>query len=245
MTEYANAQSVEADCKAATVKIADLESKLKDWANLSRYREANEKDALKPGDGTRVVFIGDSITDGWALDQYFSGKAYINRGISGQTTPQMLIRFRSDVINLRPKAVVILAGTNDIAGNTGRMSLDDTSRNMISMVELAKANNIQVVLSSVLPVNDRMKNKEGALLVQTKSRPNENIIAMNTWLRKYAADNNLIYLDYYSAMVNKDDSLTDGISYDGLHPNADGYKIMQVLAEEAISRSLRKQQNKR
>jgi lysophospholipase L1-like esterase len=228
------------DCQQAKDKNARYEKQLNDWAQSGRYREANLKLQPPSKTETRVVFMGDSITDGWNLAQYFPGKPYINRGISGQTTPQMLLRFRSDVIDLKPKVAVILAGTNDIAGNTGLMSLEDTARNLISMVELAKANNIRVVLSSVLPVNDRVKNKESILLVQTRSRPNEKITAMNDWLEKYAADNNLIYLDYYSATAGKDGTLKDGISYDGLHPNADGYKIMQALAEDAIKRALRR-----
>lgn len=228
------------DCEQVKEKNARYEKQLSDWAQLGRYREANMKVQSSSKDEKRVVFIGDSITDGWNLTRFFPGKSYINRGIGGQTTPQMLLRFRADVIDLKAKVVVILAGTNDIAGNTGFMSLEDTARNLISMVELAKANNIRVILSSVLAVNDRVKNNEGVLLVQTKSRPNEKITAMNDWLKKYAADNNLIYLDYYSATIDKDGTLKDGISYDGLHPNADGYKIMQIAAAEAIERALKK-----
>lgn len=229
----------ESDCREVKNKNTRYEKQLSDWAQSGRYRDANLK--LPPAKNEkRVVFIGDSITDGWNLAQYFLGKPYINRGISGQTTPQMLVRFRADVIDLKPKVVVILAGTNDIAGNTGPMSLEDTADNLISIIELAKASNIRVVLSSVLPVNDRVKNKEGVLLVQTRSRPKEKITAMNDWLKKYAADNRIVYLDYYSATVDKDGTLKDGISYDGLHPNAEGYKVMQPLAEEAIERALRK-----
>lgn len=229
-----------ADCAEAKNKNARYEKQLSDWAQLARYREANLKIVPPTKDERRVVFMGDSITDGWNLAEYFPAKPYINRGISGQTTPQMLVRFRADVINLKPKVVVILAGTNDIAGNTGPMSLEDTAQNLISMAELARANNIRVVLASVLPVSDRLKNKEGVLLVQTKSRPNEKIMAMNALIKKYAADNNLVYLDYYAATVDKDGTLKDGTSYDGLHPNADGYKIMQPLAEQAIARALQK-----
>jgi lysophospholipase L1-like esterase len=222
------------------IKNLKYEKQLSDWAQLERYREANRNVKPPSKNENRVVFMGDSITDGWNLAQYFPGKSYINRGISGQTTPQMVLRFRSDVIELKPKAVVILAGTNDIAGNTGQMTLEATARNLTSMVELAKANKISVILSSVLPVNDRVKNKEGVLLIQTKSRPNEKIVAMNNWLKIYAADNNLVYLDYYAATVDPDGYLKDGISYDGLHPNAEGYKIMQNLAADAIERALRK-----
>ena len=228
------------DCQEEKNKNVKYEKQLNDWAQLGRYRDANLKVQPPSENEMRVVFMGDSITDGWNLAKYFSGKPYINRGISGQTTPQMLLRFRSDVIDLKPRVVVILAGTNDIAGNTGPMTLEDTVMNLTSMVELAKANNIRVVLSSVLPVNDRVKNKEGVLLVQTKSRPNEKITAMNDWLKKYAADNRLIYLDYYSATTDEKRTLKDGLSYDGLHPNAEGYKVMQSLAEEAIARALKK-----
>jgi len=227
------------DCQEEKNKNARYEKQLSDWAQLRRYQEANLK-ISPPKNEARVVFMGDSITDGWNLLQFFPGKSYINRGISGQTTPQMLLRFRADVIDLKPKVAVILAGTNDIAGNTGLMTLEDTAGNLTSMVELAKASNIRVVLSSVLPVNDRMKNKQGVLLVQTGSRPNEKITAINGWIKKYAAENGLVYLDYYSAMVDKNGTLKDGTSYDGLHPDKNGYKIMQPLAEEAIMQALRK-----
>jgi lysophospholipase L1-like esterase len=228
------------NCDEVKAKNARYEKQLVDWAQFGRYREANLKVSLPSKNEERVVFMGDSITDGWKLEQYFPGRPFINRGISGQTTPQMLLRFRSDVINLKPRVVVILAGTNDISGNTGPMTLEDTANNLTSMVELAKANNIRVILSSVLPVNDRVKNKEGVLLVQTRSRPIEKITAMNDWIKKYAADNNLVYLDYYSATVDKDGTFKDGTSYDGLHPNAEGYKIMQSKADEAIRRALTK-----
>ena len=229
-----------ADCEEEKNKNIRYEKQLSDWAQSGRYREANLQVPRPSKDEMRVVFIGDSITDGWNLEQYFPGKPYFNRGISGQTTPQMLLRFRSDVIDLKPRVVVILAGTNDIAGNTGAMTLEDTANNLISMVELARANNISVVLSSVLPVSDRVKNKDGVLFVQTKNRPPDKITAMNNWLKKYAADKSLIYLDYYAATADELGTLKDGLSYDGLHPNADGYKIMQLSAEAAIARALKK-----
>ncbi|MDQ6788259.1 MAG: SGNH/GDSL hydrolase family protein [Acidobacteriota bacterium] len=220
------------------------EKQLGDWAQMGRYRDANQK--LQPPAKTesRVVFMGDSITDGWNLSEYFPGKPYVDRGISGQTTPQMLVRFRPDVIDLKPKAVVILAGTNDIAGNTGPMTVEEIAGNLRSMVELARANGINVVLSSVLPVNDRTRNKEGNLIIQTKNRLPEKIVALNDWMKKYVAENNLVYLDYYRATIDESGTLKDGISYDGLHPNAAGYKIMQTLAADAIERALRKKPNK-
>lgn len=229
-----------ANCEEAQNKIARYEKQLGDWAQMSRYREADAQVQPPAKNERRVVFMGDSITDGWKLAEYFPDKPYINRGISGQTTPQMLVRFRADVVDLKPKAVVILAGTNDIAGNTGAMTLEDIAGNIVSMVELAKANNIRVVLSSVLPVSDRLKNKEGNLIIQTSRRPNERVTALNDWLKKYAAETDSIYLDYYSATVAPDGTLKDGISYDGLHPNAEGYKVMQSLAEKAIARALNK-----
>jgi len=228
------------DCREAKDKNARFEKQLSDWAQLGRYRDMNLSLMPPPKNEKRVVFIGDSITDGWNLAQYFPGKPYINRGISAQTTPQMLLRFRADVIDLKPKVVVVLAGTNDIAGNTGLMTLEDTARNLISIIELSRANNINVVLSSVLPVSDRVKNNEGVPFIQTKNRPHEKITAMNSWLKKYAAENHLVYLDYYSATADKDGTLKDGISYDGLHPNAEGYKIMRSLAEESITRALKR-----
>lgn len=234
------AQTHETDCRQAFEKVVRYETQLKDWANLKRYKEANSKISPPAKTEARVVFIGDSITDGWNLAQYFPGKPYINRGISGQTTTQMLLRFRADVIDLKPRVVVILAGTNDIAGNTGTMTLEDIAGNLTSITELAKINNIRVILSSVLPVNDRVRNKEGVLFVQTKNRPNEKITAMNDWLKKYSADNDLIYLDYHSATVDEKGTLKDGLSYDGLHPNAKGYKVMRQAAEAAIARALKR-----
>lgn len=231
------------DCEEAKKRLAGAEKRLSDWAQISRFAEANGKIAPPRLGEDRVVFLGDSITDSWddgGFGEFFPGKPYINRGISGQTTPQMLVRFRPDVIALRPKVVVILAGTNDIAGNTGFMSLQDTADNIASMAELARANGIRVVLASVLPVNDRLRNKEGVPLIQTQKRPNEKIVAMNEWLKKYAAENELVYLDYFSAMVDGAGTLKDGLSYDGLHPDAEGYKVMQPLAEKAISAALGK-----
>jgi lysophospholipase L1-like esterase len=186
--------------------------------------------------------MGDSITDSWDNPKYggfFPGKPYIDRGISGQTTPQMLIRFRADVIALKPKVVVILAGTNDIAGNTGPMSLAAIEDNLTSMAELARANKIRVVLSSVLPISDYEKTKEGKPIIQSVRRPPAQIKTLNDWMRKYAADSRAIYLDYYSAMVDDKGFLKEELSEDGLHPNQKGYEVMAPLAERAISSALK------
>jgi lysophospholipase L1-like esterase len=211
------------------------EKTLKDWPNLARYRDANAKLAAPQSDEKRVVFLGDSITDGWARkpENFFPGKPYIGRGIGGQTTPQMLIRFRPDVIALKPKVVVILAGTNDIAGNTGPASLEEIQGNLQSMAELAKANGIRVVLSSVMPVCDYIR-------PQTERRPPEKIIALNTWIKTFAEKNNLIYLDYYSAMLDDQKMLRKELTGDGLHPNEAGYALMAPLAEKAIAAALAK-----
>ena len=206
-----------------------------DYGQLQRYREANA--ALKPpapGEN-RVVFFGDSITDIWHLDEYFPSKPYINRGIGGQTTPQMLVRFRQDVIDLHPKVVVILAGTNDIAGNTGPMRLEDIEADLASLAELAQIHDIRVVLSSVLPVHnytDRAKD----FFAQ---RSPEKILVLNKWLKSYAAEHaDCVYLDYFSAMVDDKGLMKKDLADDGLHPNAAGYKIMVPLAETAIKKAL-------
>ncbi|MBS1842307.1 MAG: SGNH/GDSL hydrolase family protein [Acidobacteria bacterium] len=220
-----------------------MDSTLKDWPDLARYRDANTKIAAPAKNETRVVFLGDSITDAWVRPQFggfFPDKPYIDRGISGQTTPQMLIRFRPDVIALRPKVVVILAGTNDIAGNTGPMSLEEIESNLASMAELARSHKIKVVLSSVLPVYDGGHNREGKEIVMTDRRPPEKILALNAWIKKYAAESKLTYLDYFSAMVNEKGFLKKDLSEDGLHPNKAGYAVMAPLAESAIQSALKK-----
>ncbi len=182
----------------------------------------------------RVVFFGDSITDIWKLADYFPGKPYINRGIGGQTTPQMLVRFRQDVIDLHPKVVVILAGTNDIAGNTGPMSLQDIEANYASMAELARAHGIAVVFSSVLPVH----NYTPAAHDFFAQRSPEKILELNRWLKAYCASNGYVYLDYFNAVVDSKGLLRADLADDGLHPNAAGYKLMAPLAEAAIQKSL-------
>lgn len=212
-----------------------------DWPNLARYDKDNKSVAPPAKNEQRVVFMGDSITDSWdnPANGFFPGKPYINRGISGQTTPQMLIRFRRDVIELKPKVVVILAGTNDLAGNTGPTTLEAIEDNLKSMAELATANGIRVVFASLLPVSDH-ELRDGKPLVQTVRRPPEKILALNNWMHGYARANRHGYLDYFSAMVDENGFLKDELSDDGLHPNAQGYAVMAPLAEAAIVASLKR-----
>jgi len=206
-----------------------------DFGQLARYRDANA--ALKPpapGEN-RVVFFGDSITDIWHLDEYFPGKPYINRGIGGQTTPQMLVRFRQDVIDLQPKVVVILAGTNDIAGNTGPMRLEDIEADYASMAELARAHHIRIVFSSVLPVHNYTEKSKDFFA----QRSPEKILELNRWLKAYVAEPaDCIYLDYFSAMVDDKGLMKKDLADDGLHPNAAGFKVMAPLAEAAVAKAI-------
>ncbi len=221
-------------CALATTQLAAQEDRLRDdWASLSRYRDANAQlGPPRPGE-QRVVFYGNSITEGWAryFDAMFPGKPYVGRGISGQTTPQMLVRFRQDVIALRPAVVVILAGTNDIAGNTGPSTQEMIQDNLISMVELAKANGIRVVLSSVLPAYD-YRWRPGL-------EPAEKIVALNAWMRDYASTHDVVYLDYHSAMADERQGLNAELSGDGVHPNEAGYRVMAPLAGRAIAEALK------
>ena len=229
-------------CAEITARATRAEARLKDWPALARYRDANTTTAVSGKDEQRIVFMGDSITDSWDDPKYggfFPGKPYIDRGISGQTTPQMLIRFRPDVIALQPKVVVILAGTNDIAGNTGPMTLAAIEDNLTSMFDLAHANGIRVVLASLLPISDYEKNKDGQAIIRTKQRPPEQITSLNAWMKKYATAHGGIYLDYYSAMADEKGFLKDELSEDGLHPNQKGYDVMAPLAEQAITAALR------
>jgi lysophospholipase L1-like esterase len=216
-----------------------LQARLNDFANFARYRDANSKLAPPAKDEERVVFMGDSITDGWKLDQYFPGKPFINRGISGQTTSQMLLRFRSDVIDLKPKVVVILAGTNDIAGNTGPITLEGIENNYASMVDLAHAHGINVVFASVMPISDYNKNAQGSPIVRSQQRRPDQIAALNEWSKKYSAEQKLVYLDYFSAMADEKGFLKEELANDGLHPNAKGYELIKPLAEAAITKALR------
>ena len=228
-------------CADTKTKLTQAENRLKDWPQLGRYHDANSKLSPAAKSEARVVFMGDSITDSWQNPKFggfFPGKPYVDRGISGQTTPQMLIRFRPDVIALQPKAVVILAGTNDLAGNTGPMTLESIEDNLVAMADLAKANSIRVVFASILPVSD-YEQRDGKPIIRTTQRPPEKIKALNEWMKTYAANNKLTYLDYYSAMVDDKGFLKDELSEDGLHPNAKGYEIMAPLAEAAIVRALK------
>jgi len=206
---------------------------LSDFGWLARFKEADMKlGAPAPGE-KRVVFIGDSITEGWHFEEPsgFPGKGYINRGISGQTTPQMVVRFRQDVIDLHPKVVVILAGTNDIAGNTGPMTLEETEGNLKDMADLAAANHIKVVLCSVLPAYDYPWSPG--------LEPAPKIDAINAWMKQYAAEKGDVYVDYHSAMKDARDGLPPNLSHDGVHPNAAGYAIMAPLAEAGIKKALK------
>ena len=230
------------ECADIKTRLDRAENKLNDWPALSRYRADNEKVVPPAKNETRVVFMGDSITDSWdnpTNGGFFPSKPYINRGISGQTTSQMLIRFRRDVIALKPKVVVILAGTNDIAGNTGPITLEAIEDNLTAMAELARVNNIRVVFASLLPISD-YEVRNGEPIIQSKRRPPEKILALNSWMKTYAATNRLTYLDYYSAMVDEKGFLKNELSNDGLHPNPAGYAVMNSLVEAAIIASLKR-----
>lgn len=206
-----------------------------DYGQLARYHEANTKLGPPAAGENRVVFFGDSITDIWKLADYFPGKPYVNRGIGGQTTPQMLVRFRQDVIDLQPKVVVILAGTNDIAGNTGPMHNEDIEANYASFAELAHAHGIRVVYSSVLPVHNYTEKSKDFFA----QRPTSRILELNTWLKDYCARNKIVYLDYFSAVVDDKGLLKKDLADDGLHPNDAGYKIMAPLAEATIQKAMK------
>jgi len=200
-----------------------------DWSDLKRYRDQDATLGSPAAGENRVVFLGDSITDAWIREvpMFFQDRAYLDRGISGQTTPQLLVRFRQDVISLHPKVVVILGGINDIAGNTGPATPDMIQDNLISMVELAKVNGIKVVLASITPADDFWWNPG--------TKPARKIATMNVWIQDYAVKHGLVYLDYYSAMADEKGAMNREFTGDGVHPNAAGYAIMGQLAEKAIS----------
>jgi lysophospholipase L1-like esterase len=235
LNAFARAQTPAPDSpEALKQQLERMQRRMQDWPQLNRYKEANAEVPPPARGENRVVFMGDSITDGWKLAEYFPIKPYINRGISGQTTPQMLIRFRPDVIAHKPKVVVILAGTNDIAGNTGPMTEEMIEDNYASMADLARAHGIKVVFASVLPIHDY-----GRIKVSERRSP-EQILKLNEWLKNYCKANGHTYLDYFSKMVDEKGMLKAELANDGLHPNAEGYKVMAPLAEAAIQLAMKK-----
>jgi lysophospholipase L1-like esterase len=237
---FAQVQTVPPESpEAQRARLERMEKTLSDWPNLARYADGNA--ALPPPapQERRVVFMGDSITQGWDLVDSFPGRPYVNRGIAGQTTPQMLIRFRPDVVDLKPAAVVILGGTNDLAGRTGPMTVEQIEGNLASMADLARANGIRLVLSSVMPVYASEKRPE-----LIRDRPPEKILALNQWIRSFCQRTRCVYLDYFSAMVGADGLLKRDLSDDGLHPNSAGHRVMAPLAEAAIAKALARKQKK-
>jgi lysophospholipase L1-like esterase len=217
-------------CLPATAK--GLADQLQDWNQLGRYYADNQRLKELPPDPGRVVFLGDSITDGWKLAQYFPDKPYVNRGISGQTTPQMLVRMFPDVIDLKPAALIVLAGTNDIAGNTGPSTLTMIEENLQAITELAQGHGIKVILCAVTPISDYTPRK------QALQRPPADILKLNAWMRDYTAKVNAVYADYFTATVDDTGMLKAGFSNDGLHPNDKGYALMAPVAEAAIAKAL-------
>ncbi len=228
------------ELSAALRTVAANDARLKDWPNFARYRDDNVKYVGPSAQPVDVVFMGDSITDSWQQPRFnfFPGKRYVDRGISGQTTPQMLLRLRPDVLALSPKVVVILAGTNDIAGNTGPMTDEEIEGNLASMSELAAAHGVKVVLSSITPVSQYHVASPSAT-PQTTQRPMARIRAINAWIKNYAAAHGHVYLDYFSAMTDADGLLRAELSTDDLHPNAAGYAVMAPLADAAIAAALK------
>ena len=205
------------------------DTKADDWAQFYRYRQANADTAAH---GADAVFMGNSITDNWAKydPDFFAGNGYVGRGISGQTTSEMLVRFRRDVIDLAPKVVVILAGTNDVAGNNGQITLEDAAGNIQSMCELARANGIIPILCSVTPCDH--------FSWRPQARPGKSIIELNALLRQYALEAGIDYVDYHSAMADTDGAMLEGLSSDGCHPTIEGYKIMEAIVAPRIEAAL-------
>ena len=237
-------------CLASQAK--SLADQLQDWNQLGRYHAANEELKQQPGDPKRVVFMGDSITDGWKLVEWFPGKPYVDRGISGQTTPQMLVRMYPDVIDLKPAAVIILAGTNDISQNTGLETITMLQENLMAMTELAQKHGIKVILCSILPISDYAPLPIGAAepppqtaegprrkLIRSSHRPPSQIVQINEWIKSYAASAGAVYADYFSTMVDEKGMLKEGYSDDGLHPNAKGYALMAPVADAAIAKAVK------
>jgi lysophospholipase L1-like esterase len=217
-------------CLASTAQ--SLADQLLDWNQLGRYYADNERLKKLPADPGRVVFYGDSITDGWKLAQYFPGKPYVNRGISGQVTSQMLVRLYPDVISLKPSALILLAGTNDIARNNGPQTIEQIEQNFMAITELAQGHGVKVILCSVMPVSDYTERK------QIARRPPADILKLNAWIQEYAAKVHAGFADYYGATVDEKGFLKEGFSRDGLHPNDKGYELMAPVAEAAIQKAL-------
>ena len=230
--EQKSQQSTSTEQIIADLKVVNERLK-SDWPNLNRFREDNKKIGFPAQGEKRVVFMGNSITEGWigTRPEFFKGKPYVNRGISGQTTPQMVIRFRPDVVNLKPAAVVILAGINDIAGNTGPSTLEMIEDNLMAMTEMAQANKIRVVLSSVLPAFD--------FPWRPGMQPADKVIQLNKWIKDYAEKNGCIYIDYFTPMKDERNGLKAEYSGDGIHPNKAGYLVMEPLVEDAIQKALK------
>jgi lysophospholipase L1-like esterase len=224
------AQAVPAAAPVSDWKKTHEEQLKVDWPWLAKFKEADLALPQPAAGENRVVFMGDSITEGWHLDASFPGKPYINRGISGQTSPQMVLRFRQDVIALQPIVVVILAGTNDIAGNTGPMTPEQTEDNLASMADLAAANHIRVVLCSVTPAFD--------FPWQPGLTPAPKVLALNAWIKAYAAQKGYVYVDFHSALKDERNGLPHALSSDGVHPLPSGYAIMAPLAEAGIAKAL-------
>jgi lysophospholipase L1-like esterase len=225
-----------------------LANQLQDWNQLGRYHAANEALKKEPADPKRVVFMGDSITDGWRLAEAFPGKPYVNRGISGQTTAQMLVRMYQDVIDLKPAAMVVLAGTNDIARNNGPQTLEMIEENLMAMTELAQGHGIKVLLCAVTPISDNPAPPAAAAgragggaraggpppRKMSEQRPPADILRLNTWMKQYAAAHNATYVDYFAATVDEKGEFKSGFSNDGLHPNAQGYTLMVPVIAAAL-----------
>jgi lysophospholipase L1-like esterase len=223
-------------------RAACLDFVVSDYGRLARFAAANAALAPKAKGETRAVFFGDSITDNWSKAGYggfFPGKPYVNRGIGGQTTSQMLVRFRADVLALDPDVVVILAGTNDVAGNSGPIAPEAIENNLASMAELAKAHRVRVVMASILPVADDKRDAAGQAVNRTTDRPPATLHAINAWMSDYARRNGHVYLDYASAVADAAGAFKGDLNNDGLHPNAAGYAVMAPLAEKAIAEALR------
>ena len=240
-------------CLVNTAKT--LSDQLQDWDQIGRYHDADVELKKQPADPKRVVFMGDSITDGWHLDEYFPGKPYVNRGISGQVTAQMLVRMYPDVVELKPAAMVILAGTNDIARNNGPETAEMIEDNLMAMADIAQKNGIKVVYCSIMPVSDYPYLQQqqqaaqpgaqagrgggrGMRAKQTDTRPAADILKINAWMKAYAEKTGGVYADYYSVLVDGKGWMKDGISADGLHPTADGYKLIVPVANAALAKLL-------